>query len=32
MGPFKEIAETVQVAFLMGGLPALVTGCNAFQS
>ncbi len=28
----EEIAETVQVAFLMGGLPALVTGCNAFQS
>jgi len=27
----QEIAETVQVAFLMGGLPALVTGCNAFQ-
>ena len=27
----EEIAETVQVAFLMGGLPALVTGCNAFQ-
>jgi alkylhydroperoxidase/carboxymuconolactone decarboxylase family protein YurZ len=27
----KEIAETVQVAFLMGGLPALVTGCNAFR-
>ena len=27
----EEIAETLQVAFLMGGLPALVTGCNAFQ-
>ena len=27
----EEIAEPVQVAFLMGGLPALVTGCNAFQ-
>ena len=27
----QEIAETVQVAFLMGGLPALVTGCNAFR-
>lgn len=26
-----EIAETVGVAFLMGGLPALVTGANAFQ-
>ena len=32
MGASKEeIAETLQVAFLMGGLPALVTGCNAFQ-
>ena len=27
----EEIAETVRVAFLMGGLPALVTGCNAFK-
>ena len=27
----QEIAETVQVAYLMGGLPALVTGCNAFR-
>ena len=26
----EEIAETVRVAFWMGGLPALVTGCNAF--
>ncbi len=26
-----EIAETVRVAFLMGGLPALVTGVNAFR-
>ena len=26
-----EIAETVGVAFLMGGLPALVTGSNAFK-
>ena len=26
-----EIAETVAVAFLMGGLPALVTGSNAFR-
>ncbi len=26
-----EIAETVAVAFLMGGLPALVTGANAFK-
>lgn len=26
-----EIAETVGVAFLMGGLPALVTGASAFQ-
>jgi len=25
-----EIAETVRVAFLMGGMPGLVTGCNAF--
>ena len=27
-----EIAETVGVAFVMGGTPALVTGCNAFSS
>ena len=27
----QEIAETVQVAFLMGGTPALVAGCNAFH-
>ncbi len=27
----QEIAETVQVAYLMGGTPALVTGCNAFR-
>ena len=27
----EEIAEAVGVAFLMGGLPALVTGANAFQ-
>lgn len=27
----EEIAETVGVAFLMGGLPALVTGSSAFQ-
>jgi alkylhydroperoxidase/carboxymuconolactone decarboxylase family protein YurZ len=26
-----EIAETLSVAFLMGGLPALVTGANAFR-
>ncbi len=26
----QEIAEAVEVAYLMGGLPALVTGCNAF--
>ena len=26
-----EIAESVGVAFLMGGLPALVTGSNAFK-
>lgn len=28
----EEIAETVRVAFLMGGLPALVTGVNAFRA
>ncbi len=27
----EEIAETVGVAFVMGGTPALVTGCNAFK-
>ena len=27
----EEIAETVQVAYLMGGTPALVTGCKAFR-
>ena len=27
----EEIAEAVRVAFLFGGLPALVTACNAFQ-
>ena len=27
----EEIAETVRVAFWMGGLPALVTGVNAFK-
>jgi alkylhydroperoxidase/carboxymuconolactone decarboxylase family protein YurZ len=26
-----EIAETLNVAFLMGGLPGLVTGANAFR-
>lgn len=26
-----EIAETVAMAFLMGGLPGLVTGGNAFR-
>jgi len=26
-----EIAETLGVAFLMGGLPGLVTGANAFR-
>ena len=26
-----EIAETVAVAFLMGGMPGLVTGTNAFR-
>lgn len=28
----EEIAETVRVAYLMGGLPALVTGVNAFKT
>ena len=27
----QEIAETVAVAFLMGGMPGLVTGGNAFR-
>jgi len=27
----NEIAETVAVAFLMGGMPGLVTGGNAFR-
>ena len=27
----EEIAETVAVAFVMGGTPALVTGANAFR-
>jgi alkylhydroperoxidase/carboxymuconolactone decarboxylase family protein YurZ len=27
----QEIAETIRVAYLMGGLPALVTGVNAFH-
>jgi alkylhydroperoxidase/carboxymuconolactone decarboxylase family protein YurZ len=27
----KEIVETIEVAFLMGGLPGLVTGINAFR-
>ena len=27
----QEIAETVAVGFLMGGLPGLVTGANAFR-
>ena len=26
-----EIAETIAVGFLMGGMPALVTGANAFK-
>lgn len=26
-----EIAETLAVAYVMGGLPALVTGANAFR-
>jgi alkylhydroperoxidase/carboxymuconolactone decarboxylase family protein YurZ len=28
----EEIAETVAVAFVMGGTPALVTGANAFKT
>lgn len=27
----NEIAETLAVAFLMGGMPGLVTGANAFR-
>ncbi len=27
----SEIAETIGMAFLMGGLPGLVTGSNAFR-
>ncbi|MFC2006833.1 carboxymuconolactone decarboxylase family protein [Chloroflexota bacterium] len=27
----NEITETVAVAFLMGGMPGLVTGANAFR-
>ena len=27
----SEIAETLGVAFLMGGMPGLVTGANAFR-
>jgi len=27
----EEISETIRVAFWMGGLPALVTGLNAFR-
>ncbi len=27
----EEIAETIGVAFLFGGMPALVTGSNAFK-
>ena len=27
----EEIAETVGMAFLFGGMPALVTGTNAFR-
>jgi alkylhydroperoxidase/carboxymuconolactone decarboxylase family protein YurZ len=27
----EEIAETLAIAFLMGGLPGLVTGANAFR-
>jgi len=26
-----EIAETLGVAFMMGGMPGLVTGANAFR-
>ena len=27
----EEIAETIEVAFMMGGMPGLVTGANAFS-
>ena len=27
----EEISETIKVAFMMGGLPALITGSNAFR-
>ena len=27
----EEIAETLAIAFLMGGMPSLVTGANAFR-
>ena len=27
----KEIAETVEIAFMMGGLPVLITASRAFQ-
>jgi alkylhydroperoxidase/carboxymuconolactone decarboxylase family protein YurZ len=27
----EEISETIGVAFIMGGLPALITGSNAFR-
>jgi len=27
----KEIAETIRLAFLVGGFPGLVTGLNAFK-
>ena len=27
----EEIVETIRVAMWMGGLPAVVTGCNAFN-
>ena len=27
----QEIAETVRMAFLIAGMPGLVTGCHAFQ-
>jgi alkylhydroperoxidase/carboxymuconolactone decarboxylase family protein YurZ len=27
----EEIRETISIAFIMGGLPALITGSNAFR-
>ncbi|MFC1921528.1 carboxymuconolactone decarboxylase family protein [Chloroflexota bacterium] len=27
----QEIAETIEVAFMMGGMPGLVTGASAFR-